>query len=155
MTNNRIKEHFGFLKLNGILIIGLYTIIISSTLVGCNTNYSAITLEGTWEVVAMEADMPELSPSIIKAGEELALSTTYFFRSDNTCLITSSYYPEGYEGVWTFNKDSMTLHVKSTDEIIIDESEYAIEFASKKKIYLSEELEELGSLSMTLTKRKR
>lgn len=121
---------------------------------GCSKQYNAITLEGQWKVVDMETNMPSVSPSIIAKGEKLALSTTYFFRSDNTCLVTSDYYPEGYEATWQFIQDSMRLKVESTDEIILDKSNFTIEFESARKIYISQNIEDLGDLKMTLTKRR-
>lgn len=131
-------------------ITGVVTIFSS-----CTTNYNSITLEGTWQVVDMEADMPTVSPGIISEGEKLALSTTYFFRSDNTCLVTSDYYPDGYEATWQFDEDSMLLRVESADEIIIDNSNFSIEFENAKKIYLSQSISELGDLRMTLTKKRK
>lgn len=120
----------------------------------CNEPLSNETLHGTWQVTEMEADMPTLSPAIVAKGEELALSTTYVFRENGTSLITSEYYPEGFESVWILNLDSMQLTVNSADEAIPDYSDYKISFVNNRKIELTEDIEELGSLKMTLVKKR-
>ena len=121
--------------------------------IGCSNVYDASTIEGKWIVTNMETDMPSLSPAIIKSGEELALSTTYLFKSDGTSIETSSYYPEGIYGVWTFAQDSLILRIKSTDESIPSDAEHRIEFISKRKMLWMHDASELGNFTMTLVKR--
>lgn len=138
-----------FRKLLFIISIGCMHVCLSGCL---NENYS-IALEGNWKVTEMAIDMPMLSQKAITGGQNLALSTNYFFRSDNTCLITSNNYPDGFENDWSLNQDSMLLHVKSKEEIIDEDYAYSIEFLTSKKITLYREVEDLGCFKMTLIKR--
>ena len=121
---------------------------------GCTPNYTATDLHGKRQITELDADMPELSPAIIQAGEELALSTIYEFNTDGSSVETSNYYPEGILGQWTFNQDSMLLYITSTDEAIPCIGNYSVEFLIKRVIKMTQDYQELGQLSMTLTKRK-
>ena len=146
MTNTNLN-HFVVILLTG-----------SFLLFGCSQEYTSASLNGKWQETKMVADMPELkdlSPAIIKAGEELALSTTYEFNADGSSIETSNYYPEGIPGKWTYNSDSMTLNLISTDEAIPSESYYTVAFHSKRKMTLLQNYQEMGSLKMELVRLKK
>jgi hypothetical protein len=99
--------------------------------------------------------MPDLSPTIIKGGEDLALSTKYEFREDNSCTEISSFYPEGIRGTWVLNTDSMILAIRNTDKEIAGNSDYHISFESETHMTWKQNFDGLGSIEMTLTKAKR
>ena len=143
-------HHYPVTRFNALFVFVTFLVF-----VGCSQDYSKETLQGKWKVASMEANMPELSPAIIKSGEELALSTTYWFKEDGTSVETSSYYPDGIPGVWRFDADSMTLHINSTDEAIPSNAKHKVAFINKREITLTQDYDKLGELSMKLIKVKK
>jgi hypothetical protein len=132
----------------------LFTLSILFILTSCNSDFSSKTIQGKWQVTEMNADMPELSPAVIKSGQDLALTTEYFFNADSSSLETSSFYPDGIPGRWIFDQDSMSLSINSVDEAIPSNANYDVIFESSKKMTLTQNYPDLGSLTMTLIKVK-
>ncbi|MFT5724695.1 MAG: hypothetical protein ACI9JN_001816 [Bacteroidia bacterium] len=118
----------------------------------CSTEYNAKTIEGYWEVIEADVKMPDLSPTIIDAGKELALSSAYVFNDDSSYVETTNYYPEGIKGKWWVDMDSMILVLRNTDEEIPGNAEYNFRLESKRKMIWTQDYDGLGSIVLTLKK---
>lgn len=109
-------------------------------------------LIGKWKVVHFEANTPTLSPEIILDAKKEALSSIYQILENNKSILASSYYNRERKGTWKFNED--------TQELIFNHdvnSDMGLE--TSKIIYLTgnmmkwtQDLGELGSITMVLEK---
>jgi hypothetical protein len=134
--------------INTILLIGVFIYISFNS----NAQVENDKINGDWKVVSFSANTPSLSPSLLKGAREEALSSTYSFRTDKTFTMQSEYVTPPENGYWNISdKNEIIMNYnpggKQNKEI------YKIELLNSSTMKWSQDMGELGSLTMTLKKK--
>ena len=122
-------------------------------LFGCGNQIEEKDLIGSWKVSEFKADTPELSPPLIEAASQEALSTTYTFQKDKTYQMKSDYISEGMSGQYDFETLTNRIKMMRSPQEGDSYEEYEVEFINKNSMKLTQNMAELGRLTMTLTKK--
>ncbi len=106
---------------------------------------------GTWKIIDFSANTPELSPSLINGAKEEALSSVYTFKIDYTFNMTSNYISNGEGGKWEITSEKVLVMIYDSGREQNKEI-YQIEILKDNSMKWKQDLEELGTISMTLKK---
>ena len=128
-------------------------ILLSLGLAGCQGQIEVSQLLGKWKVSGFNADTPNLSPAIIEDGRVEAMSSEYDLSSDGKSFLRSDYYIKGQTGNWIFDKDSKKLTITHSNEEEMGPTTYTVESVSETKMVWIQEIEGIGTLTLTLKKR--
>ena len=96
------------------------------TLTSCqNKTLDENNIVGEWKVTEFINGTIDISPSLIEEAKNIALSTTYVFKDDNTFSMNSSF--ENINGTWDYNADENII-------IMIYNSQYKDNVKDKQQI---------------------
>jgi len=109
-------------------------------------------LPGTWHITGVATEAPQLSLALIADAESEALSSIYEFKADHRFTLTSGFLPEGKSGTWEYNAETPSLRLIFDDAGFMGEQFYTLLIEDDNKFTAFEDLGELGSLSMTMTR---
>lgn len=116
-------------------------------LVSCGSKIDESNLPGEWRVVEFESNTPELSPMLIAAAKEDAITTTYVLNADGTYKVASNYDPNGVEGVWKFYSSGDLLEMT---EVGVSGQMFIVESLVSGTMVWTQEIPDFGSLTFTL-----
>lgn len=135
------------------LRIALY-LLVSFLIISCSDELSITeeNIAGNWKVIAFEANTPELSPDIVNAAQEEALSISYILKSDHRVYMSSIYYNEGESGSWKFNKETNTIQLDSQFEGKDVSENFVVKRITAEQMEWQQVLVGIGELSFTLQK---
>jgi len=128
--------------------LALLTILLWS----CKAQINENELIGTWKVIEFNSDTPELSPRIIESAKVEALSSFYSFQNEKTFTKKSDYYSGGIKGKYQFIVENSLIKMISDTGNGNEIEEYRIESLNSNSMTWTQDMGELGSLSMTLEK---
>ena len=116
-------------------------------LCSCGAAVNASDIPGKWQVIDFDAKMPDVSPMLILAAREEAVSTVFVLSNDGNFAETSNFNPEGIEGSWVFSTSNNSLQVTDSQG---SERVFVIESINDGRMIWVQELDELGSMSYIL-----
>lgn len=115
-----------------------------------NDELNEANFSGEWQVTDYSADV-ELSPMIIMAAKQVAITTSYSFNSDGTFLQKDISETQGLSGTWKLLKD------KNQVELIYTNNEvpliYTIQDFSSDKMSWLHQMGDLGTEEYSLEKK--
>lgn len=117
----------------------------------CSSPFGRADLVGRWQVAEFDTDINRLSPALLQAGEDEALSTQYVLEADGTFEATSNFMPNGQKGAWAFNEESKRLTFVYMDTPDDSES-YTVESANGSQSVWLMGMEGLGIMQFTLAR---
>lgn len=127
----------------------LVCIVLTMSLYSCSQGSSSFEkIIGSWKVVDYEADMKDLSPSLIASAKELALKATYEFKKDST--FTSKGF-RNINGTWSVKDGSIIMKFSSEYERNAHEGYEIQKLNSKEMVWFSKS--ELGTEKTILSKK--
>ena len=109
-------------------------------------------IKGVWQITAFSANTPSLAPGVINLARVEALSSVYTFESDSTFHMTSDYTSQGEGGTWRINADKVLI-MNYISEGEQSEETYQILSLNDNSMKWKQDIEGLGSISMTLKKK--
>ena len=118
----------------------------------CNSKIDKNQIIGHWKVVEFNSNTPELSPNLIEGAKMEALSSNYFFQKDKIFKMKSNYNSNGKSGKFEFVSKKRTIRMHYNVGNKNDIEEYQIESLDDNFMKWTQNLGDLGSLSMILKK---
>lgn len=116
----------------------------------CSSPVTKESLIGKWKVVNYQANIENLSPSLINSANEIALSQIYIFESDGSFRIESEEIFAREEGGWTMSEDLKILTL--TPNMSSGGQEQEVALFEAEKLVLVLQMGELGNETTTLKK---
>lgn len=142
---NSVRKRLG--KISGGVLFFYVLFFLSSC---SNNELNETNFSGEWQVIDYSADV-ELSPMIILAAKQVAVTTSYSFNSDGTFLQKDISEKEGLSGTWKLLKD------KNQVELIYTNNEvpliYTIQDFSSDKMNWLHQMGDLGTEEYSLEKK--
>lgn len=117
----------------------------------CSAQINKDEIIGTWKVVEFKTVTPTLSFALIEGAQGEALSSTYSFQKNKTFRMNSNIIFNGEDGNYEFLSGNV-IEMTFTSEEHKTKAEYHLELLSDNLMKWTQDLGELGSLSMTLKK---
>ena len=118
----------------------------------CNSQINEGDLVGNWKVIEFRADMPDLSPALIEGAKSEALSSSYSFLEGNTFNMKSDIIYNGEGGKYELISGKKVIKMTYNPGGDKDLEEYEIQSLDSKSMIWSQDMGDLGTLSMTLKK---
>ncbi|WP_436515637.1 hypothetical protein [Ekhidna sp. To15] len=122
-------------------------LILLIALASCGGTIDETKLVGEWRVEEFSANTPDLSPALIEAAKEDAISTTYILNSDGTYTVASNYDPNGIEGAWKFYSTGDLLELT---EIGVSTQMFSVESLDSVTMVWVQDVADFGNLTFTL-----
>jgi hypothetical protein len=128
--------------------------LLSALFVSCSDELPIIeeNIAGNWKVTAFEANTPGLSPDIIDAAKQEALSISYILKTDHRAYMSSIYYTEGQSGAWNLNEETRTIQLDSQFEGEDVSENFLVTSVTPTKMEWQQVLVGIGELSFVLEK---
>ncbi len=117
----------------------------------CSAQINKDEIIGTWKVVEFHTVTPTLSLALIEGAKGEALSSTYSFQKNKTFSMKSDIVFNGEDGNYKISSGNV-IEMTFTSTEHKTKSEYHLELVNDKLMKWTQDLGELGSLSMTLKK---
>ncbi|MGB3776777.1 MAG: hypothetical protein WA960_00355 [Tunicatimonas sp.] len=124
----------------------------SLLLFSCENQIDENELIGNWEVSEFKANTPELSQALIEGAKIEALSTSYLFKKDKTCSMKSNYILNGRIGKYELIAETSIIKITYPPEDGSSIEEYKVESLNGSSMKWTQNMGELGSLTLMLTK---
>ena len=109
-------------------------------------------LPGTWKIVKVNFNTPDVAPEDLARAEKIAKSSVYIFRKDGTASVRSDYIPEGVSGSWEINARADSLWVKYIRHGNPEMEEYQLLSLENNAFTVYQDLKEVGNISMDFRK---
>lgn len=107
---------------------------------------------GEWKVTEFINSTVDISPSLIKEAKNIALSTTYVFKDDNTFSMNSSF--ENINGTWDYNaEDNIIIMIYNSQYKDNVKDEQQISNFHQNKMTWKHTYGEFGYTEMVLSKK--
>jgi hypothetical protein len=116
----------------------------------CSSKINENEIIGNWKVVEFMSNTPELSPILIEATKNEALSSNYSFHKDKTFKMKSDYKPNGESGKFKFTSKKRTFELIFNSGNKNDIEKHQIVSLDANLMKWTQNIEGIGSLSMTL-----
>ena len=129
-------------------LLSLVTILFCS----CDSQINENKIIGNWKVIEFDTDTPTLSSGIIDAAKIEALSTQYSFEKDKSFSMKSKIISDGKSGNYKYLSKKKTFQMTYSSDGVKTLQEYQIESLSDDLMKWTQEMGDLGSISMTLKK---
>jgi len=126
---------------------------ITLTLFTCHAQININEIIGVWKVASFTADMPSVSPRLIKDAEVIALANTYLFQKDKKYIKESDYDNNRISGIWEIDSTNQLVMTyedagnKQNEKLHIDKLEGGT-------LHWSQELPGVGTINMKLIKKE-
>lgn len=117
-------------------------------LCSCKPAVEPQNLIGTWEVMRFSADLPEISPEVIALAEQEALSYKYSFNEQRQFSLLH------HKGEWQLDESGSELRMIYAEESELPPDHYHIDYLEGERMKWTQEMGEMGSLSLILHKKK-
>lgn len=122
-------------------------LLIPIVITACSSKIDESRLVGEWQVSEFHADTPELSPMLIDAVRQDAISTTYILNEDKSFVEISNTRPSGAEGFWRFREEDNLLELIDEDA---GTQPYFVRSVEANEMIWFQPMEGIGSLTIIL-----
>jgi hypothetical protein len=119
----------------------------------CSAQINKDEIIGTWKVIEFKTVTPTLSLALIEGAKVEALSSTYSFQKNKTFRMKSNIISSGEDGNYEFLSGKI-IEMTITSEGHKTKAEYHLELLSGNLMKWTQDMGDLGNLSMTLKKNK-
>jgi len=130
-------------------LLSLVTILFCS----CNSQINENEIIGNWKVIEFDTNTPTLSSGVIEAAKIEALSTQYSFEKDKSFSMKSNFISDGKSGNYKYLSKKKTFQMAYSSDGVKTLQEYQIESLNGDLMKWTQEMGDLGSISMTLKKK--
>ncbi len=129
-------------------LLSLVTILFCS----CNSQINENKIIGNWKVIEFDTNTPTLSSGVIETAKIEALSTQYSFEKDKSFSMKSNFNSNGKSGNYKYLSKKKTFQMTYSSDGVKTLQEYQIESLNGDLMKWTQEMGNLGSISMTLKK---
>ncbi|MBN2890674.1 MAG: hypothetical protein JXL97_02295 [Bacteroidales bacterium] len=132
-----------------LLFIILLAIIFSS----CN-EINPNKIIGKWQVTDIEVTDSEYSDQIIEEAKTSAMSISYNFINDSSFVLVTELFYNGMDGEWTYNPDDQTITMEYLPKEGAQKIVYKIISIKGEKMIWEMNMDGMGIITLTLTKKQ-